>query len=1215
MSNPNNYTVGWICAISTEYVAAQAFLDEKHEGPEYVSPNDNNDYTLGKIGKHNVVAAVLPGGEYGIASAAIVARDMLHSFPNVKIGLMVGIGGGAPSQKHDIRLGDIVVSVPRDGKGGVFQYDFGKTIQNQSFCTTGFLSQPPTVLLTAINGLQAQYEIDGHQLEEAVNNVLEKKPRLSKKYKRPDISTDRLFKSEATHDSSCITDCVYDSSNLVLRSERGSEEDNPAIHYGLIASANQLMKDALVRDRIAAEMDVLCFEMEAAGLMNHFPCLVIRGICDYSDTHKNKEWQGYAAMAAGAYAKDLLYRIPPNRVEAAEKATELLSRVHNYVEKVEGKLDRKEDAEILNWLTNIDYGPQQSDNLQRRQPGTGQWLMDSTEYSTWLKTDKQTLFCPGIPGAGKTILTSIVVDDLCKRYPNDTTIGVAYIYCNFQQKGEQTAYDLLASLLKQLAQGQSSLPGCVKDLYNQHQAKKTRPPIDEISRALQTVAAIFSRVFIVVDALDECQTSSKCRSTLLLEIIDLQAKTKTNFFATSRRIPDIEKAFKGYPSLEILASDGDVQKYLDSQMSELPGCVLKRLDLQEEIKVKIVKAIDGMFLLARLHLDSLKSKWTPKAIRRALEALPTGSEVYNETYSAAMDRIKGQTGERELAIQVLSWITCAKRRLTTLELQHALAVEVGKSDLDEDNLPEIEDLVTVCAGLVTVDVESNIIRLVHYTTQEYFERTQSHWFPNANVNITTICVSYLSFCDFESGSCPTDDSFNERLRSNHLYDYAARNWGHHARKALTLCHEIMDFLEQQSKVEAASQAMMMPPRNSNYSQQVPRYMTALHLVAYFGIENAAGALFQNAVEIDSKNTDCQTPLSLAAKNGHSKMVELLLENGAELESEDNRGNTPLLWAIKNGHEAVVQLLLEKGAKVQLKDKEGRTPLSLAADNGHEAVVKLLLAENVDVNSRNEYSWTPLWIAANKGHEGVVKLLLTRKEIEANCCDIDGHTALSKAASGGHELVVKLLLGVDSINPDSKDNCGWTPLMRAAQNGHEAVVKMLLERKEVNINSKDEGGGGLLDLERSRATNYTPWNHYSSWNRNYDSLENYHSPSKFYSIGSHNSTRCIPKIYVQGSGRTPLSWAAKNGHDTVVNLLLEQGAEIESKDNGGQTPLSLAAENGHEAAVRLLIEKGYCIFIQVRGFATPTFDSSIELAASIDDIVKDYVTIAVRSFTH
>ncbi|KAL6892083.1 ankyrin repeat protein [Trichoderma evansii] len=596
MSNPSDYIVGWICAVDTEYVAAQVFLDEKHEGPEYVSPNDNNDYTLGKIGKHNVVIAVLPGGEYGIASAAIVARDMLHSFPNIRIGLMVGIGGGAPSQKHNIRLGDIVVSEPRDGKGGVFQYDFGKTIQNQSFRTTGFLSQPPAVLLTAMNGLKAQYEIDGHQFEEAINNILKKKPKLSKKYKRPDTSTDRLFKPEVTHDSTCTTDCVYDPSKLILRSERKEEEDNPAIHYGLIASANQLMKDALVRDRMAAEMDVLCFEMEAAGLMNHFPCLIIRGICDYSDSHKNKEWQGYAAMAAAAYAKDLLYRIPPNRVEAEEKVTELLSRVHDYIKKIECKLDRKGDIEILNWLTNIEYGPQQSDNLRRRQPGTGQWLLNSTEYSTWLKTDKQTLFCPGIPGAGKTILTSIVVDDLCKRFSGNTTIRVVYIYCNFQQKGEQTTYDLLASLLKQLAQDQSSLPGSVKDLYDQHQAKKTRPSIDEISMALQFVAAMFSRVFIIVDALDECQASGQSRSTLLGEIFGLQAKTKANFFATSRRIPEIEREFKGYPSLEILARDEDVHGYLDSHMSELPEFVLKRPDLQKEIKIEIVKAIDGMYV-------------------------------------------------------------------------------------------------------------------------------------------------------------------------------------------------------------------------------------------------------------------------------------------------------------------------------------------------------------------------------------------------------------------------------------------------------------------------------------------------------------------------------------------------------------------------------------------------------------------------------------------
>lgn len=324
----SDYTVGWICAINTEFVAATQFLDEKHEGPGYQLKNDNNSYALGSIGKHNVVIAVLPIGEYGTSAAANAARDMLRSFYNVRIGLMVGIGGGAPSQKHDIRLGDVVVSAPRDGNSGVFQYDFGKAIQGQSFRMTGFLNQPPGLLRAAVNGLKARYEINGHQIEQDINRCLQKRPRLRSKYTRPSPDSDRLYRTEVTHpedgETSCEVSCGSDPAKLVLRRSRTENEDNPAIHYGLIASANRVMKDAITRDKLSAEKDILCFEMEAAGLMNHFPCLVIRGICDYSDTHKNEEWQGYAAMAAAAYAKDLLGQIAPNRVEAEKKISDLL---------------------------------------------------------------------------------------------------------------------------------------------------------------------------------------------------------------------------------------------------------------------------------------------------------------------------------------------------------------------------------------------------------------------------------------------------------------------------------------------------------------------------------------------------------------------------------------------------------------------------------------------------------------------------------------------------------------------------------------------------------------------------------------------------------------------------------------------------------------------------------------------------------------------------
>jgi nucleoside phosphorylase len=326
MSDPANYTVGWICALPVEYVAAQECLDKDHEKPRLVSPNDTNDYTLGKMHEHNVVIAVLPDGEYGTASAASVAINMLSTFHNIRIGLMVGIGGGVPSEEHDIRLGDVVVSAPRGGQGGVFQYDFGKSMQGQEFRHTRFLNQPPTTLRTAMTGIQAQYKRKGHKLIEAINTILETNVRLRNDYKRPESTTDRLFQPTIVHNSVCgAAPCVNHISKLVLRPKRPEHEDNPAIHYGLIASANQLMEDAVARDRLAAEKDVLCFEMEAAGLMNTFPCLVIRGICDYSDSHKNKEWQGYAAMVAAAYAKDLLQRIVPSRIEAEERISVIIS--------------------------------------------------------------------------------------------------------------------------------------------------------------------------------------------------------------------------------------------------------------------------------------------------------------------------------------------------------------------------------------------------------------------------------------------------------------------------------------------------------------------------------------------------------------------------------------------------------------------------------------------------------------------------------------------------------------------------------------------------------------------------------------------------------------------------------------------------------------------------------------------------------------------------
>ncbi|OBT47113.1 hypothetical protein VE00_03058 [Pseudogymnoascus sp. WSF 3629] len=799
---------------------------------------------------------------------------------------------------------------------------------------------------------------------------------------------------------------------------------------------------------------------------------------------------------------------------------------------------------VLNWLTPINYADQQSDYINRQQPGTGQWILDSASFQTWLNTDKQTLFCPGIPGAGKTILTSVVVKKLTTRFQNDKSSGVAYLYCNFQRKDEQKAKDLLASLLKQLTQGRSSLPDSVKSLYESHKDKRTRPSFDEISRALQSVAALYSRVFIIVDALDECQIADGCRDKFLTELFNLQAEASVRIFATSRFIPGIVEKFKESINLEIRASDQDVQRYLNGHISQLPGCVARSLELQEEVKAGILKAVDGMFLLAQLHLDSLKGKKSPKAIRATLNKLPTGSEAYDYAYKDAMERIEGQLpDEEELAKQVLSWITCAKRPLTTSELEHALAVEIGQSQFDEENLCKVGDMVSVCAGLVTVDEESDIIRLVHYTTQEYFERTQSDWFPDAEAEITTICATYLSYSGFEIGFCQTDNEFEDRLRLYQLYNYATHYWGRHARNAYTLHPVVADFLKSKAKVEAASQGLLATKHyssQSNYSRKFPRQLTGLHLAAYFGVIEAINALLQKGVEADSKAENGRTPLSYAAKEGHEAVVKLLLAEKVDADLKDVDSRTPLSYAAQGGHEAVVKLLLAEKVDADLKDEDSRTSLSYAAQGGHEAVVKLLLAEKVDVDLKDEDGQTPLSYAAQRGHHAVVKLLLAEKA-DADSKAKHGRTPLSYAAWEGHEAVVKLLL-TEKVDADLEDEYGRTPLSYAVWEGHEAVVKLLLTEK-ADADSKAKNGRTLLS--------------YAAW-------------------GGH---KAVVKLLLAEKadadlktkyGRTPLSYAAEEGHEAVVKLLLAEKADADSKAKNGRTPLSYAAQRGHEAVVKLLL---------------------------------------------
>ncbi|KAL2782354.1 purine and uridine phosphorylase [Aspergillus keveii] len=315
----DDYTVAWICALPLEATAARTMLDKIHPRPPRIA--DPNAYDFGELNGHCVVIGYLPNGIYGTVSAASVVSRMRLTFPRLQFGLMVGIGGGVPSKSHDIRLGDVVVSKPGKKHGGVTQYDFGQAVQGGQFEQTGVLNQPPLALLTHMSRLESKH-ISGAEdaISELVSSALERDISIKEQFSAPGQHTDFLFHPAYQHDDK-KQDCEScDKEELVSRQPRDTKA--PFIHYGLIASGNQVMKDSETRDRLAQHYGILCFEMEAAGLANELPTIVIRGICDYCDSHKHKKWQGYAALTAAAYARLLLLTIPACLTNASVLKTE-----------------------------------------------------------------------------------------------------------------------------------------------------------------------------------------------------------------------------------------------------------------------------------------------------------------------------------------------------------------------------------------------------------------------------------------------------------------------------------------------------------------------------------------------------------------------------------------------------------------------------------------------------------------------------------------------------------------------------------------------------------------------------------------------------------------------------------------------------------------------------------------------------------------------------
>ncbi|KAI8714078.1 NACHT domain-containing protein [Fusarium sp. LHS14.1] len=872
-------------------------------------------------------------------------------------------------------------------------------------------------------------------------------------------------------------------------------------------------------------------------------------------------------------------------------SSETTVAVKKGVDRLNEGQDRQERLDILNWLSSFDHMAQQNDISARRQAGTGLWLLESREFVSWKTSKGKTLYCPGIPGAGKTILSSVVVEELTKQFQHDSSVCIAHIYFNYQQQENQTIDQVFGNLLRQLAADQSNIPDAVQDIYKEHSKKGSKLKFEEIFKILHGLSALYSRVFIIVDALDECPSRDGRRNTMLSEIMKLQSALSANILCTSRPIPEIESWFPNAVSINVRASEHDVRKYLDGKIGRLPSFVARSTELQENVKTQILQVVDGMFLLAHLHLESLMYKRTAKALRTALEGLPRGSTACDDTYERTMRRIETQSPDQAgLAMDVLQWIVYAKDPLPVLGLQHALAVESGEEDLDFDNLPDADDMVTACGGLVTIDQASGIIRLVHYTTQEYFERTKEAWFPVAEEQMAEVCLTYLSFLPFRGEQCKTWYEYWMRLEDWPFYRYAGRYWGFHAHQ--TSPARILAFFQLKQAFQSSLQPLF---RKSPWHREkfypfdpVKRKVTMLHVAALFGL----GAIVRELATpetVEKRTEERWTPLAMAAEQGHDEVIRLLLlEHGADAEIYEEGYMLPFGQALARTRffASSCKVLLEVGkATVGLWRNDPRFPLYLATLNDDPEVIECFLQKIETFQDHESELGLILRTAAVCGNVGVVKRLVSRPHLNLN---ISGHIMpfyndttrrppLTWATYYGAYEVSKILVETGRIDPNMVDSNGRTALSYALNRNMTKMVDFLLKINDIYVDSAELAYYRWPLSFAVARRNKEMAKKIISTNREYLNAELLRMAilNKDQTLAIALLSSCVFDIDTKdGRERSPISYAAERGYEGVVEALLRSNADVNSRGPREMTPLSYAAQRGHEQIVKALLQVPY-----------------------------------------
>ncbi|KAL9082941.1 MAG: hypothetical protein Q9165_008722 [Trypethelium subeluteriae] len=861
-------------------------------------------------------------------------------------------------------------------------------------------------------------------------------------------------------------------------------------------------------------------------------------------------------------------------------------------------LDEKHRT-ALEWLTAPSFDARQMANLNLAQKGSGSWFLKSTSVGKWLNEPGQIIFCPGIPGAGKSIIAAITIDFLSRTVRSEK-IGLAYLYLSFKPETASGTYGLLVAILKQLLRARPDLAEPVYKLKRRQETCGTTSSIDEIVSILKSVMGKLDTVYIVIDALDECSDQDGSCTVLLETLFDLRYDGDLRLMCTSRYMPEITGKFKGCLLQDIQALDADIEDFVQAQFSSLHRCIRNDAQLQHKIKKEIVTNAAGMFLLARLHVESLRGRRTRQEVLNVLETLSSkhGGEVlqvYDIEFDKAMARIGGSSPEDEdRAKKAIYWIAFSIRPLTAEELCHALAIKPDQDDLNFDDIVEIEDVLDVCAGLL--NVEDQVVSLMHITLQGYLERSKARWYPAIELDMTNSCLAYISYANVNKLSDREQAQSDKDLGKYVFLPYAQYFWREHGHRIKEKGHEMkrgyfagatagpltggrqpvpdwerstgLSILVIDKFVRSLENILLRSGREQRAINLIGSDgCTALASAAEKGDANLVRLIVQQR-DVDVNRTQ---PLWRAVRNGHEEVVRALLDcndidvnrttddkisEWASKTNPNKNDGSPLHAAMSRPNLTIVKLLLGRGASVNCVSNGGITPLHHAAKYDFERAAKILLNAGASVHNSTDKpgSETPLLWAVEHDSSKVLRLLLGRGA-SVGCCDGRGIMPLHYAAAHDFDGVAKLLLDAGASVHSRTPDRGETPLSWAAKYGSKKVTRLLLDH---GANANTQGCNVYHDIRP------LTWAIQSS--EDVVRLLLSHGASV-------NFVWHCPPMMAHIHGSSPLQHAVLCGNESIAELLLTHGADINLRDSWGNSVLLDAANNSHEGMVRLLLHHG------------------------------------------